>query len=113
MHGCVRYEDIARVSTYPSIMEAPTRAGERIEALDVIRGVALFGVLLVNIVTAFRESIFEPYAAKTWNPPSASDVALSHFVSTYVETKALVLEIDVSHNGRPPVPVELTAPVVR
>ena len=29
------------------------------------------------------------------------------------ETKALVLEIDVSHNGRPPVPVELTAPVVR
>ncbi|MEO8797612.1 MAG: hypothetical protein ABI551_06990 [Polyangiaceae bacterium] len=29
------------------------------------------------------------------------------------ETKALVLEIDVSHNGRPPVPVTFTALVAR
>lgn len=71
--------------------QVPTRAGERIETLDVIRGVALFGVLLVNVVTAFRESIFEPYAPSPWNTPPDTDVALGHVVSTYFETKALVL----------------------
>ena len=31
---------------------------ERIESIDAIRGIALFGVLMVNLLTEFRVSIF-------------------------------------------------------
>jgi uncharacterized protein len=33
----------------------------RIESIDVLRGIALFGVLIVNLVTEFRVSIFEQF----------------------------------------------------
>jgi uncharacterized protein len=34
---------------------------ERIDAIDVLRGLALFGVLAMNIVTIFRVSIFAQF----------------------------------------------------
>ena len=37
----------------------PTAAEERYVTLDVLRGLALFGVLLVNLETLFRVSLFE------------------------------------------------------
>ena len=37
----------------------PTSAEERYVTLDVLRGLALFGVLLVNLETLFRVSLFE------------------------------------------------------
>ena len=37
----------------------PTALGERTLALDVLRGLALFGVLIVNELTFFRISLFE------------------------------------------------------
>lgn len=37
----------------------PTSAQERYVTLDVLRGLALFGVLLVNLETLFRVSLFE------------------------------------------------------
>lgn len=40
--------------------DAPTTPSERIEALDQLRGIALFGVLVVNLVTGFRVSLFDP-----------------------------------------------------
>jgi uncharacterized membrane protein YeiB len=37
----------------------PTPAEERYVTLDVLRGLALFGVLLINLETLFRVSLFE------------------------------------------------------
>lgn len=37
-------------------MAAPLRPDERVEAIDAVRGAALFGVLVVNLVDAFRVS---------------------------------------------------------
>jgi uncharacterized protein len=44
----------------------PAGAGERVRAIDILRGLALFGVLIVNILSGFRvplmEHILRPYA---------------------------------------------------
>ncbi|MFA9217164.1 MAG: DUF418 domain-containing protein [Sphingomonadaceae bacterium] len=65
-------------------------AGERIAALDAVRGVALFGVLLVNLTTEFRVSIFQQFL-----PPvaagSALDVALARAIALALEGKAFAL----------------------
>ena len=42
-------------------MSVPVDPADRVEALDVLRGVALFGVLTVNLVTIFRHSLFEEF----------------------------------------------------
>ena len=42
-------------------MAVPVEPADRVEALDVLRGVALFGVLTVNLVTIFRHSLFEEF----------------------------------------------------
>ena len=34
---------------------------DRIDAIDILRGCALFGVLMVNLLTEFRVSIFEQF----------------------------------------------------
>jgi uncharacterized protein len=38
-----------------------------LESIDIIRGIALFGVLMVNLVTEFRVSIFQQFL-----PPSGA-----------------------------------------
>jgi uncharacterized protein len=43
----------------PGSIAAPVAPQDRIEAIDAMRGVALFGVLTVNLVTEFRVSIFQ------------------------------------------------------
>ena len=47
-------------------LAAASRAGpiapsDRIAAIDVVRGIALFGVMAINVVTEFRVSIFEQF----------------------------------------------------
>ena len=42
-------------------MSGPIEPPDRVEALGVLRGVALFGVLTVNLVTIFRQSLFEEF----------------------------------------------------
>ena len=39
----------------------PISPAERIDAIDVLRGLALLGVLAINVVTIFRVSIFERF----------------------------------------------------
>jgi len=36
-------------------------ANERIDAIDILRGIALFGVLMVNLLSEFRVSIFQQF----------------------------------------------------
>jgi uncharacterized protein len=69
---------------------APASRAERIEAIDALRGLALFGVLIVNLVTEFRVSIFtqflpEPSTGTAW------DRLAMLIVSTGLETKAFCL----------------------
>lgn len=68
--------------------------------LDVVRGVALFGVLTVNAVTAFRVSLFEQFLPYPLLPESAQqhlarasdlDRIVGRIVSTLIESKAFAL----------------------
>lgn len=62
----------------------------RIEALDVLRGMALFGVLSVNLVTGFRVSIFAQFL-----PPEAPagwpDALVGALVRHGLEMKAMAV----------------------
>lgn len=63
---------------------------QRIDALDVLRGLALFGVLTVNLITAFRVSIFAQFL-----PPEAAagllDSVVAGFVRHALELKAFAI----------------------
>ena len=63
---------------------------ERIDAIDVLRGIALFGVLAINVVMEFRVSIFEQFLH---NKPDASpiDRAVETVLMLALELKAFAL----------------------
>ncbi|RBP46161.1 uncharacterized protein DES53_102547 [Roseimicrobium gellanilyticum] len=63
---------------------------ERYSALDVIRGVALFGVLLVNLVVGFRVCIFEYYFTFHTHPGIANMVA-DYVREIFISGKAMAL----------------------
>lgn len=69
---------------------APTTPEERVEALDILRGLALFGVLAVNLLIAFRAPIFESYLPVR---PSfeGADRAADVFSRYVLQGKALTL----------------------
>jgi uncharacterized protein len=62
---------------------APVASHERNDALDALRGFALLGVLLVNLLTAFRISLFEQFLRHETD-------TLARFFSLYVESKAFI-----------------------
>lgn len=68
----------------------PVRPDHRITAIDVLRGVALFGVLSVNLITEFRVSLFQQFL-----PPTMDGTGLDHAVDALVsigmELKAFAL----------------------
>ena len=68
----------------------PTSPAERIDAIDVLRGIALFGVLAMNVVTEFRVSIFERFLS---HKPTASpiDSAVETILMLAVDLKAFAL----------------------
>ena len=68
----------------------PINPSERIDAIDVLRGIALFGVLAINVVMEFRVSIFEQFLH---NRPAASpiDRAVETVLMLAVELKAFAL----------------------
>jgi uncharacterized protein len=61
----------------------------RITAIDSLRGIALFGVLMVNLVREFRVSLFAQFVAH--DPGSSSDRFLDSFISDAFEMKAFAL----------------------
>lgn len=70
--------------------DCPTEPVERIESLDALRGLALFGVLMVNLQTQFRVPLFRFYSGFHTNPGYAN-LATDHAIRFLLESKALAL----------------------
>jgi uncharacterized protein len=70
--------------------QGPVAPSNRIEGIDVVRGLALFGVLTINIVFEFRVSIFEQFLSPNGTIP-AIDRALRDVLAAAIELKALAL----------------------
>jgi uncharacterized protein len=68
----------------------PTAPGERYVTLDVLRGLALFGVLLINLHTLFRVSLFEHILHFHTEPGMWNHVA-DVLLAGLLETKAVSL----------------------
>ena len=81
--------EVVAVGAVP-VAAAPVNPSERIDAIDVLRGIALFGVLAINVVNEFRVSIFEEFlpAAST---AGTLDRAVQSFLTMAVELKAMAL----------------------
>ena len=63
---------------------------DRIESIDVVRGAALFGVLIVNLLTGFRVSIFQQFLGADSDHVDA-DRVVERIVSLGFESKAFCL----------------------
>lgn len=74
----------------PVVARVTSTAAERIAAIDIIRGVALFGVLLVNVTTEFRVSIFQQFLEAA-APASGVDLWFARAVTAGLESKAFAL----------------------
>jgi uncharacterized protein len=70
--------------------QGPVAPSQRIEAIDVLRGLALFGVVAINVVFEFRVDIFEQFLPASENL-AAIDRALKQFLAVAVEMKAFAL----------------------
>jgi len=70
----------------------PISPAERIDAIDVLRGIALLGVLAINVVTIFRVSIFQQFLfPKPRLSLSPIDSAIETILTLAVDLKALAL----------------------
>jgi uncharacterized protein len=77
-----------QASDHPS--QGPVAPSQRIEAIDVLRGLALLGVIAINAVFEFRVSIFEQFLPAAGNLP-ALDRILKDVLAAAVELKAFAL----------------------
>jgi uncharacterized protein len=68
----------------------PSPPAERLEAVDILRGLALFGVMAVNVVMGFRISVFDRYFADD-APAWSLDGIVSLLLSFLVGGKALTI----------------------
>jgi uncharacterized protein len=73
-----------------SHVEVASPVSSRIEAVDILRGLALFGVLAINLDTEFRVTFFEQFLP---SPASAAQVdrAVAGFLKVAIEFKAFSL----------------------
>jgi uncharacterized protein len=81
--------EVVAVGAVP-VAAAPVNPSERIDAIDVLRGIALFGVLAINVVNEFRVSIFEEFLPVA-NTTGTLDRAVQTFLTMAVELKAMAL----------------------
>jgi uncharacterized protein len=75
---------------FDAASQGPVAPSQRIEAIDVLRGLALFGVIAINVVFEFRVDIFEQFLPATGTLP-AIDRALKQFLAAGVALKAFAL----------------------
>src|SRR5204863_120062 len=68
----------------------PVAPSDRILAIDIVRGIALFGVMAINVTTEFRVSIFEQFL-HDWIDGGWLDCALHLFLMIGVNLKAFAL----------------------
>jgi uncharacterized protein len=68
----------------------PIAAADRIAAIDVLRGIALFGVMAINIVTEFRVPIFRQFLADEANG-SLPDRFVHAILMVGIDLKAMAL----------------------
>lgn len=68
----------------------PVDPSERIDAIDVLRGIALLGVMAINVVNEFRVSIFEQFLG-TRHFESQVDGVIDSVLTQAVELKAFAL----------------------
>lgn len=67
--------------------DCPTEPNERLESLDALRGLALFGVLMVNLQTEFRVSLFTFYS-RFHTHPGWANLATDDAIRFLLEFKA-------------------------
>jgi uncharacterized protein len=72
------------------VASAPVHPGERVDAIDVLRGTALFDLLAINVVNEFRVSIFEEFLPVA-NTAGTPDRAVQTLLAMAVELKAMAL----------------------
>jgi uncharacterized protein len=68
----------------------PVSPWERIDGIDALRGIALAGVLAINLITEFRVSIFEQFVTVVQHG-SLLDRAIESFLMIAVDMKAFAL----------------------
>jgi uncharacterized protein len=68
----------------------PVAPADRIVAIDVVRGIALFGVMAINVTTEFRVSIFEQFL-RNYVDGDWLDRALHSFLMIGIDLKAFAL----------------------
>lgn len=68
----------------------PTTPSERLEVLDILRGLALFGVMAINVVVGFRISLFQRYSNE-YLTASTSDLVFATVLWLFLETKAITI----------------------
>src|SRR4051794_13286494 len=68
----------------------PISPSDRIASIDIVRGIALFGVMAINVVTVFRVSIFERFLPDGLDGTSL-DRALYSILMVGIDLKAFAL----------------------
>src|SRR5581483_4726790 len=61
-------------------LSAPLAPDDRLAAVDILRGIALFGVMAINLVFEFRVSIFEQLL-----PPDPSEAPLDRAIADLLD----------------------------
>jgi uncharacterized protein len=68
----------------------PLAPADRLAAIDILRGVALLGVMAINVVFEFRVSFFQQFLSLDWMA-SPLDRAIEGFLNQAVSLKAFAL----------------------
>nr|AIA11601.1 Protein of unknown function (DUF418) [uncultured bacterium] len=68
----------------------PIAPSDRIAAIDIVRGIALFGVMAINVATVFRVSIFEQFLPAR-HDGTGLDRALYWLLMVGIDLKAFAL----------------------
>jgi len=68
----------------------PATSDERNRAIDILRGLALFGVLMVNLLTMFRVPLLE-HILRPYTDPARANYVVDLLVSGALEFKAVTI----------------------